>query len=82
MTYVRRGGYVVALVLLSLLGQPRAWAELTPGEVLGQENWQQAKGLLPEAVLHRFQEGSYQAKIIALSDTMSWGSKFKAASET
>ncbi len=68
--------------LLSLLGSPTTWAELNPGEVLSQENWQQAKGLLPDAILHRFQDGSYQAKVIALSDTLGWGSKFKAASET
>jgi hypothetical protein len=67
---------------LSLCGSLAAWAELKPGEVLSQENWQEAKGLLPDAVLHRFQDGSYQAKIITLPDTLGWGNKFKAATET
>jgi len=66
---------------LNLLSHPTAWAELKSGEVLNQDNWQQAKGLLPDAVLRRFEDGSYQAKIITLPETLSWGSKFKAASE-
>ena len=82
MTCARSGSYVAVIILLSLLSQPRSWAELTPGAVLSQENWQEAKGLLPEAVLHRFQDGSYQAKIITLPETMTWGSKFKTSSET
>lgn len=68
-------------VLLGLLGSLSAWAELKSGEVLSQENWQEAKGLLPDAVLHRFQDGSYQAKVITLPSTLGWGSKFKSASE-
>src|SRR5882724_9589780 len=65
MAHVRSSGYVMALVFsgffLSLLSRPAAWAELKPGELLSQENWQEAKGLLPDAILHRFQDGSYQA---------------------
>lgn len=57
------------------------WAELRPGDTLGHENWQEARGLMPDPVLRRFQDGSYRARIIALSDTVEWGSKFKAASE-
>ena len=57
------GGYVATLILVSLPSPPRAWAEPEPGEMLGQENWQEAKGFLPDAVLHRFQDGSYEAKI-------------------
>ena len=70
------------VLFFSFLTNPAAWAELKPGEVLSQENWQEAKGLLPDAVLHRFQDGSYQAKVIALPDTLAWSSKFKSASET
>jgi len=83
----RSGRRLTGLVVISgffftLLSSPIAWTELKSGEVLSQENWQEAKGLLPEAVLHRFQDGSYQAKVITLPDTLGWGSKFKAASET
>src|SRR5262249_45874791 len=86
MAYVRRSWRVTAIIFsglfLSLFGSPTARAELKSGEVLSQENWQEAKGLLPDAVLHRFQDGSYRAKIITLPDTLGWGSKFKAATET
>jgi hypothetical protein len=73
---------LVSGFFFGFLGSSVAWAELKPGEVLSQENWQQAKGLLPDAVLHRFQDGSYQAKVITLPDTLGWSSKFKAAAET
>ena len=67
--------------LLSALRSPLAAAELKPGDTLNQESWQQAKSLLPEGILHRFQDGSYQAQIAALPTAMVWGSKFKSASE-
>ena len=87
MPHERSSSRLVVLVLttgffLGLLSISATWAELKPGEVLSQENWQEAKDLLPDAVLHRFQDGSYQAKVIALPDTLGWGGKFKAASET
>ncbi|MGH7960643.1 MAG: DUF1329 domain-containing protein [Candidatus Binatia bacterium] len=73
---------LICVVFLSLFFYTSiAWAELQPGETLGQENWQEAKGLLPEAVLRRFEDGSYQAKITTLPNTLGWGSKFTAASE-
>lgn len=67
-------------MFLSLLNASVARAELQSGEVLSQANWQEAKGLLPEAVLRRFQDGSYQATVTSLSSPLSWGSKFTAAS--
>ncbi|MBI3302399.1 MAG: DUF1329 domain-containing protein [Deltaproteobacteria bacterium] len=73
---------LTSLFFLSLLSSPFTWAELKPGDTLGQETWQAAKGLMPDPVLRRFQDGSYRAKVIALSDTLGWGSKFTAASET
>ncbi|MGE4092484.1 MAG: DUF1329 domain-containing protein [Candidatus Binatia bacterium] len=66
---------------MSLLCSVSAWAEPTPGTVLGKENWQDAKGLLPEAMLRRFQDGSYRAKIVTLPTKLEWGSKFNAATE-
>ena len=61
---------------------PVAAAEPKPGDTLNQENWQQAKSLLPEGMLPRFQDGSYQAQITTLPATVAWGSKFKSATET
>jgi hypothetical protein len=61
---------------------PVAAAEPKPGDTLNQENWQQAKSLLPEGMLPRFQDGSYQAQITTLPATIAWGSKFKTATET
>lgn len=67
--------------LLSLLCSHVAIADLKPGDTLTQENWEHAKSLLPEGILPRFQDGSYQAKITTLPATMAWGSKFKSATE-
>ncbi len=69
-------------LLLSLPHDLAARAEPHPGMTLGPENWQEAKGLLPDVVLHRFQDGSYQANVATLPNTLVWGKKFKAASET
>ena len=73
---------LLSLFFLSLLGLTPARAQLKPGELLSKENWQAAKGLLPDSVLHRFEDGSYRAKVIASPSTLRWGSKFTAASET
>ena len=73
------------VLLLSLLFtfpcDPLVWAELQPGDRLGQKNWQEAEGLMPDLILRRFQDGSYEARIVTLTDTLRWGSKFTAASE-
>ena len=71
---------IFVFLFLGLFGNPPVWADLNPGDTLGQANWQEAKGRLPDPVLRRFQDGSYQAKVIALPASLSWGSKFKAAS--
>lgn len=72
---------LTSLFFLNLLRHSAAWAEPKSGDTLSQANWQEAKGLMPDPVLRRFQDGKYQAKVIALPDTLGWGSKFKAASE-
>lgn len=78
----RVAGWIITVsFLLSALRSPLAAAELQPGDILNQESWQQAKNLLPEGILHRFQDGSYQAQLGTLPATAAWGSKFKAASE-
>ncbi len=73
---------LTSVFLLRLLGSPVTWAELQPGDTLSQENWQAVKGLLPDSVLRRFQDGSYRAQVIVLPASLGWGSKFKTASET
>src|SRR5581483_4811507 len=84
----RRGDYRrVALLItvssfLSVCCYQAGAADLKPGDTVNQETWQQAKRLLPEGILPHFQDGGYQAQIATLPETTSWGSKFKAASET
>jgi hypothetical protein len=68
-------------IFLNLLIDSAIWAEPKAGDLLSQENWQEAKGLLPDAVLHRFQDGSYQAKVVTLPESLGWSSKFKSSSE-
>jgi len=61
------------LFCLSLLTRLPAHAQLKPGDTLGKENWQAAKGLIPDSILRRFEDGSYQGQIIAPPNAMSWG---------
>ncbi len=72
-------GVLLCALLASLSTHLLVWAELRPGDVLNQKNWQEAKGLVPDLVLRRFQDGSYAAKVLAPADTLRWGSKFMAA---
>jgi len=71
----------VLLGFLNFLLPSYGWAQPNPGETLGQENWQAAKGLMPESILRHFADGSYRAKVITLPSTLRWGSKFTAATE-
>lgn len=87
MQHGKNGYRLLPIVLLtgllsSLFSGLAAWAEPKPGELLSQQNWQEAKGLLPDAVLQRFQNGGYEATVITLPSTLSWGQKFKSASES
>ncbi len=66
----------------ALLLSPGARAELNPGDKLDQATWQQAKELMPEAILHRFENGQHRSTIIELpKDALQWSSTFKAATE-
>lgn len=71
---------VLTFTFLGILLSSPAQAQLKPGDTLGKENWRAAKGLMPDSILRRFEDGSYRAKVIALPNTMSWGSKFTVAS--
>src|SRR5262249_51217920 len=71
---------LTTLLLCNLLNSPAARAQLKPGDTLGKENWQAAKGLMPNSILRRFEDGGYRVKVLASPNTMSWGSKFTTAS--
>ena len=60
------GGIITISFLLGALRSPLAAAEPQPGDTLNQASWQQAKSLLPEGIIHRFEDGSYQAQIVTL----------------
>ena len=70
-----RSSVVLWIVTISCLFglssfSPVAAAEPKPGDTLNQENWQQAKSLLPEGMLPHFQDGSYQAQITTMPATI------------
>jgi hypothetical protein len=53
---------VCAAVLLFVTADP-ARGELRPGDTLGSENWEQAKGLLPEEFLASYRRGDFRHEI-------------------
>ena len=55
--------YIVALALLLAAA---ARAELKPGDTLGADNWEEARGLLPEEFLETYKRGDYHHRIAAL----------------
>src|SRR6266540_3590373 len=71
---------LTTLFLCSLLNNPVARAQLKPGDTLSKANWQVAKGVMPDSILRRFEDGGYQVKVIASPNLMSWGSTFITAS--
>ena len=73
----------VAVCLGVLVFTPVARAELKPGDVLDQAHWQEAKGMMPEAILQRFEAGQHISKIIEIpKDALQWSTKFNATTET
>lgn len=55
---------------------------LKPGDVLGQENWQDAEGLLPPEVLKHYREGHYRNKIVEWANgRMNWEQEFLDSTE-
>ena len=55
--------YIVALALLLAAA---ARAELKPGDTLGADNWEEARGLLPDEFLETYKRGDYHHRIAAL----------------
>lgn len=62
--FLKSGRIALFFITLSSPGL----AELKPGDVLDQSNWQEAKGLLPESVLKYFAQGQARAPIIEVKD--------------
>src|SRR6185369_15432105 len=59
-----------------------ASAELKPGEVLNATTWQQAKELMPEAILRRFANGQHISQVISLSpEALQYGTRFRQLTE-
>src|SRR6266545_2748104 len=79
-----RRGIVTACVFTGvLLLTVRATAELKPGDTLDQSTWQEAKGMMPDAILKHFANGHHLSKIIELPpEAIQWGSRFKELTET
>ncbi len=78
----KRWTTVAGTLLSVLLCATRVRAELKPGDVLNQSNWQAAKGMMPDAVLRRFELGQHLSKIIELpKEELRWGSRFNEATE-
>jgi len=51
------------VVLLALLVASPTHAELKPGDTLGQDNWEAARGLLPEEFLESYKRGDFHHRI-------------------
>ena len=77
-----KGTIAVGTLIGALLLVVEAGADLKPGDVLDQTRWQEAKGMMPEAVLHRFETGLHLSKIIEIPpDALRWSTRYNAATE-
>src|SRR4029450_10842090 len=57
-------------------------AELKPGEILNATTWQQAKDLMPEAILRRFANGQHISQVIPLPpEALQYGTRFRQLTE-
>src|SRR5262249_15288520 len=63
-------------------GALAARAELKAGDTLDKANWQEAKGMMPEAILKRFELGQHISKVIDVPpEGLQWGSRFLKLTE-
>src|SRR5436309_74410 len=53
----------LAVTLAGLAYAPPAFAELAPGSELSTENWQEAKGLLPDEFLECYRRGDFRHRV-------------------
>src|SRR5437667_2936162 len=62
--------------------KPAKEAGLKPGQVLGKDNWEAAKDLLPPEILRHYKDGEYANKIIDWPQGIYlWDPPFKTASD-
>lgn len=52
-----------ALCVLLLVAACPVRAQLKPGDTLGSDNWEQARGLLPDEILEQYKRGDYRHRI-------------------
>lgn len=60
---------IAAVALLALAAGALPAAGLEPGDVLGPENWEEARGLLPDEFLAAYQRGDFRHPIGAFTPT-------------
>jgi hypothetical protein len=74
---------LLTLGMLAMLGTAARAAEgLKPGEVLDQNTWQKAEGLLPPEILRHYKDGEYQNKIMEWPESQyNWPPDFLAATK-
>lgn len=64
-----------------LLALP-ASAELKAGDTLDKSTWQEAKGMMPDAILRRFENGQHLSKVIDIPpEGLQWGTRFLKLTE-
>lgn len=79
--WTRRTAITCALIAL-LLDAARGEAELKPGDTLDQTRWQEAKGMMPDAILRRLETGQHVSRIIELPPAaVQWGRHHKELTE-
>jgi hypothetical protein len=65
-----------------MLAKQAKEAGLKAGDVLNKDNWERAKGLLPDEILRHYKDGEYANKIIDWpTGIYRWDPPFKAATE-
>lgn len=61
---------------------PPSLAELTAEDTLDKSTWQEANGMMPDAILRRFENGQHISKIIEIPpEGIRWGSRFLQLTE-
>lgn len=81
---LRTAWLVVFIITCASLTTAAAAADgaLKPGDVLGQDNWQTAKDLLPPEILRHYEKGEYRNAVVAYPQgTGHWEQAFLEATE-
>lgn len=77
----RRGARVRAHLLALCLGGAAAQAQIPPGTLINQTNWQHVTDLLPASVLEWVKKGDLTFVVGSMSDEVAWEPAFIQASE-